>query len=84
VWACKKKKTQKPAVHAGGSAENGGEKRNVLIVGVWLPMDIDPVLRSKTQTRVDVLRVCQAPILQWLAATPITLMDMDILLGLTI
>jgi hypothetical protein len=32
------KKTQKIAVHAGGGADNGGEKRNVLIVRVLLPI----------------------------------------------
>ncbi len=68
-------------MHAGGSAKNGGEKRNVLIVNEWLPIAIDLALRSKTQTRVDVLRVCQAPILQGAAATPITFMGIDIPLG---
>jgi hypothetical protein len=41
-----KKKTPKFAVHAGGSAENSGEKRNVLIVRVLLPIAIDLALRS--------------------------------------
>ena len=32
-----KNKTQKFTVHAGGGADNDGEKRNVLIVSVLLP-----------------------------------------------
>jgi hypothetical protein len=48
-----KKKTQKFAVHAGGGADNGGEKRNVLIVSVLLPKIIDLfALRSKTQRHI--------------------------------
>ena len=58
-------------MHAGASAENGGEKRNVLIVSVWLPIAIDLALRSNMQRRVDVLWVCQTPILQGVAAAPI-------------
>ncbi len=65
---------QKFAVHAGGGAENGGEKRNVLIVSVLLPIAIDLALRCKTQRRVDVLWACQVAILQGVAATPITFM----------
>ena len=53
----KKKKRQKFAVHAGGCARNGGEKRNVLIVSVLLPRAIDLALRSNMERRVDVLRV---------------------------
>jgi hypothetical protein len=56
-----KKKTQKFAVHAGGGTENGGEKRNILIVSVLFPIIIDLVLRSKTQRRIEVLR--EQPIL---------------------
>jgi hypothetical protein len=37
-------------VHARGGADNGGEKRNVLIVSVLLPIIIDLALRSKTCT----------------------------------
>ena len=59
-------------VHASGGAENGREKRNVLIVRVLLPIAIDLALRSNMQRRVDVLREC--PILQGVAATPITVM----------
>jgi hypothetical protein len=58
--------------HAGGCARNGGEKRNVLIVSVLLPIAIDLALRSNVQRRVDVLRMCRAPILQGVAATPTT------------
>ena len=57
-------------MHAGGGGDNFGEKRNVLIVSVWLPIAIDLALRSNR--RVDVLLVCQASILQGVAATPIT------------
>ena len=46
------KKMQKNAVHAGGGADNGGEKRNVLIVSVLLPMIIDLAHRSKKQRRI--------------------------------
>jgi hypothetical protein len=35
------KKTQQFAVHAGGGANNGQEKRSVLIVSVLLPIVID-------------------------------------------
>ena len=38
---------------------------------VMASIDIDLALRSNKQRRVDVLRVCQAPILQGVAATPI-------------
>ena len=61
-------------MHAGGGAENGGEKRNVLIVSVLLPIAQDLALRSNMQRRIDVLRVCQAPIVQGVAATPISVM----------
>jgi hypothetical protein len=46
------KKMQKNAVHAGGGADNGGEKRNVLIVSVLMPMIIDLAHRSKKQRRI--------------------------------
>ena len=62
------------AVHACACACDGVEKRDVLIVSVLLPIAIDLALRSNMQKRVDVLRVCQAPILQGVAATPITVM----------
>ena len=68
------KKTQKFAVHACGYACDGGKKRNVLIVSVLLPIGIGLALRSNMQRRVDVLRVCQAPILQGVTTTPITVM----------
>ena len=47
-----KKKTQKLAVHAGGCGHNGGEKRNVLIVSVMLPMAVKFALRSNTLRRI--------------------------------
>ena len=59
-------------MHACAGADSGAEKRNVLIVSALLPLAIDLALRSNAQRRVDVLRVCQAPILQGVAATPIT------------
>ena len=65
-----KQKTQKFAVHAGGSAQNGGEKRNVLIVSVLLPITIDLALGSNMQRRLDVLWVCQAPVLLRVATAP--------------
>jgi len=61
-------------VHAGGSAQNGGGKRNVLIVSLLLPIAIDLALRSNMQRRIDVLRVCQSPVLLWVATAPITFM----------
>jgi hypothetical protein len=58
-----KKKTQKFAVPAGGGADNGGEKRNVLIVSLLLPIIIDLALRSKRQRRIEVLRMREQPVL---------------------
>ena len=65
---------------ASRGADNGGEKR-ILIVSLLLLIaidlragQIDLVLRSNMQRRVDVLRVCQMAILQGVAATPITFM----------
>jgi hypothetical protein len=62
-------------VHACACADNDGEKRNVLIVSALLPKSIHLALRSNRQRRVDVLRVCQEPILQGVAATPITVSE---------
>ena len=53
--ACKKKKTQKLAVYAAASTNYCGEKRNVLIVSVLLPIAVNFELRSKTQRRIEVL-----------------------------
>ena len=50
-----KKKTQKLAVHAVGCAHDSGEKRNVLIVSVLLPIAVNFTLRSKTQRCIEVL-----------------------------
>jgi hypothetical protein len=61
-------------VHAGAGADNGGEKKNVLIASVLLPIAIDLALRCNMQRRVNVLWVCQVAILQGVAATPITVM----------
>jgi hypothetical protein len=44
-----KKRSKKFSVHAGGGADNGGEKRNVLIVSVLLHEAIDLALRCKAQ-----------------------------------
>jgi hypothetical protein len=44
-------------VYAGGGADNGGEQRNVMIVCVLLPIIIDLALRSKTQSRIEGLRM---------------------------
>jgi hypothetical protein len=43
-----KKKTQKLAVHACACAHDGGEKGNVLIVRVLLPIAVNFALCSKT------------------------------------
>ena len=42
-------------MHACACADNGGEKRNVLIVSVLLPVAINFARRSKTQRRIEVL-----------------------------
>jgi hypothetical protein len=42
-------------VHAGGSGHNGGEKRNVLVVSVLLPIAVNFALRSEPQGGVKVL-----------------------------
>ena len=54
-------------MHACAGADNGGEKRNVLIVSVWLPIAIDLALRSNMPgvSSAHFARV---------AATPITVM----------
>ncbi len=57
-------------MHAGGSGENGEEKRNVLNVSVVLPIAIDLAMRSNVQRRVDVLWVCQASVLLRVATAP--------------
>jgi hypothetical protein len=63
-WACRKIRCKNSPCMRGGGAENGGEKRNVLIVSELLPIALDLALRSNMQRRFDVLRVCQAAILQ--------------------
>jgi len=65
-------------VHAGGSGDNGGEKRNILIVRVLLPMATDLALRSNMQRRVDVLWMRQAPVLLRMTTAPKTLRDAEV------
>ena len=65
-------------MHAGGSGDNGGEKRNVLIVRVLLPMATDLALRSNMQRRVDVLWMRQAPVLLRMTTAPKTLRDAEV------
>ena len=58
-------------MHAGGGTNDRGEKRNVLIVSVLLPIGsdlADLTLRSNTQRRVYVLRVREGPVLLHVAA----------------
>jgi hypothetical protein len=55
-------------VHAGGGADNGEEKRKVLIVSLLLPIIIDLALRSKTQRGIEVLQM--QPILLRAATAP--------------
>jgi hypothetical protein len=57
-------------VRAGGGADNGGEKRNILVVSVLLPIIIDLALRSKTQRRIEVLRKREQPVLLRVATAP--------------
>jgi hypothetical protein len=63
-----KKKTQKLAVHAAASTHDSGEKRNVLIVSVLLPIGVDLTLRSNAQRAIKVLWVCEQTVLQHVAA----------------
>jgi hypothetical protein len=58
-----KKKTQNLAVHAYACAHDGGEKRNVLIVSVLLPIAVNFALCSKTQRRIEVLGMRQQTVL---------------------
>jgi len=58
-WACKQKKTQNLAVHWAAGGDYSGEKRNVLIVSVLLPIGVDLTLRSNTQRAIEVLGVCE-------------------------
>jgi hypothetical protein len=64
--------TQKLAVHACACADNGGEKRNVLIVSVLLPIDVNLALRSKTQRRIDVHGMRFQTVLLHVATAPQT------------
>ena len=60
-------------MHAGGEfggADNRGEKRNVLIVSVLLPIIIDLALRNKTQRRIEVLQMREQPVLLQVATAP--------------
>ena len=50
-----------PCLH--GCAHDSGEKRNVLIVSVLLPIGVDLTLRSNTDRAVKVLRVRQLAVL---------------------
>ena len=61
---------------AGG--DDGWEKRNVLIVTVFLPIAIDLALRSNMQRRVDVLWMRQAPVLLRMTTAPKTLRDAEV------
>jgi hypothetical protein len=60
-------------VHAGGGAQDGGDKRNVLSVSALLPIAIHLALRTICRG-ASMSCVCQAPIVQGMAATPITVM----------
>jgi hypothetical protein len=51
------KEDTKTPVYTGGGTNDGGEKRNVLIVSVLLAIGSDLKLRSNTQQRIQVLRV---------------------------
>jgi hypothetical protein len=54
---CRAEEDDANICRASGGAENGEEKRNVLIVSVSLPIAIDLALRSNMQRRVDVVWV---------------------------
>ncbi len=51
-------------MHAEASTHDRGEKRNVLIVIVLLPIGVDLTLRSNTQRAIEVLGVCEQTVLQ--------------------
>ena len=61
-------------MHACGGADNGREKRNVVIVSVLFPIAMDLALRCNTQRRVDVLRMREEPVLLRVATRAETLM----------
>ena len=67
-WACRKKKTQKLAVHAVGCAHDSGEKRNVLIVSIYLFIGVGITLRSNMHRAVKVLGMREGPVLLHVAA----------------
>ena len=66
---------QKLAMHAGGCAHDGGEKKNVLIVSVSLPIAVNFTLRSKTQRRIEVLGMRLQTFLLHVATAPKTVME---------
>ena len=55
-------------MHAAASTNDCGEKGNVLIVSVLLPIGVDLPLRSNTQRAIEVLRVCEQTVLLHVAA----------------
>ena len=59
-------------MHACACADNGGEKRNVLIVSVLLPIAVNFALRSNTQRRIDVLGMRLQTLLLHVATAPKT------------
>ena len=61
------KEEQKFGVHVAGS-KNHGEKRNVLIVIVLLPIGVDLMLRNNTKLDVKVPCVREGAILMHVAA----------------
>jgi hypothetical protein len=76
-WACgKRRRKNSPCMRVDVLVMAGRKVRNVLIVSVLLHIAIDLALRCNMQRRVDVLRVDQAPILQEVADTPLSVSRM--------
>ena len=59
-------------MHACACADNGREKRNVLIVSILLPIAVNFALRSNTQRRIDVLGMRLQTLLLHVATAPKT------------
>ena len=53
---------------AAASTHDNGEKRNVVIVSILLPIGVDLTLRSTTLRAIEVLGVCEQTVLQHVAA----------------
>ncbi len=57
-------------MHACGGTNDGGEKRNVLIVSILLLIGSNLTLRSNMQRAIEVLWVCEQTVLLHVAGRP--------------